>query len=256
MCRLISLAYPGPTNNVTKIVARDSFLGALDNNTFRVRILEREPPDLDTALNIAVRLEAFDGSHVDAEQHRSSLERSQRQKEHYSRVVREEDYRLPFLSATQPEASEERFFKRFGDSMQGYICQLTEGLRKEMKVEDQGEKVTNCNGRVANGRPVLNQEGERSPSQQLVHPKWKKKGPCYNCEEFGHRAKKCPLKEKARRTMTPSQHGNTVHRQQREPRVQIIDDNPRKRSTYLTVFWRGKQYNALLDTGCEVSVVG
>jgi len=56
--------------------------------------------------------------------------------------------------------------------------------------------------------------------------------------------------------MTPSQHGNTVHRQQREPRVQIIDDNPRKRSTYLTVFWRGKQYNALLDTGCEVSLVG
>ena len=29
-----------------------------------------------------------------------------------------------------------------------------------------------------------------------------------------------------------------------------------KKMTYLNIHWRGKQYNALLDTGCEVSVVG
>ena len=93
VARLISLAYPGPTNNVTKIVARDSFLDALNNNPFRVRILEKEPPDIDTALNIAVRLEAFDGHSACVEQQpQSSLEKSQRQKEHYSRVVTEEDY--------------------------------------------------------------------------------------------------------------------------------------------------------------------
>ena len=31
VARLISLAYPGPTNNVTKIVARDLFLDACEN---------------------------------------------------------------------------------------------------------------------------------------------------------------------------------------------------------------------------------
>jgi len=46
VCRLILLAYPGPTNNVINIVARDSFLHALDDNVFRVRILEKVPPDL------------------------------------------------------------------------------------------------------------------------------------------------------------------------------------------------------------------
>ena len=35
----------------------------------------------------------------------------------------------------------------------------------------------------------------------------------------------------------------------------MIDGNDSKKSTYLTIYWNGKQYNALLDTGCEVSVI-
>ena len=57
------LAYPGPTSEITNVIAQDSFLDALDNNVFRVRTLEKELPALDTTLKIAVRLEAFDGGH-------------------------------------------------------------------------------------------------------------------------------------------------------------------------------------------------
>ena len=42
---------------------------------------------------------------------------------------------------------------------------------------------------------------------------------------------------------------------QYEQRLQLIGQAAKK-STYLTVYWRGKQYNTLLDTGCERSVVG
>ena len=60
MCRLITLAYPGPATVLLDIVGRDAFLEALNNQTLRVRIIEHEPKNLDEALNVASRLEAFD----------------------------------------------------------------------------------------------------------------------------------------------------------------------------------------------------
>jgi len=56
------LAYPGQAGELCEIVARDSFLDALNDRPLRVRILEHEPQNLDEALNIACRLEAFDVS--------------------------------------------------------------------------------------------------------------------------------------------------------------------------------------------------
>ena len=36
----------------------------------------------------------------------------------------------------------------------------------------------------------------------------------------------------------------------------MIDSLDSQKSTYLAIEWAGKQYNALLDSGCEVSIVG
>ena len=58
--RLMSLAYPGEWFALSDIVGRDAFLEALDDQALRVRILEKEPKNLDDALNLASRLEAFD----------------------------------------------------------------------------------------------------------------------------------------------------------------------------------------------------
>jgi len=60
VCRLMSLAYSGPTSDFSNIVARDAFLEALGNSLLRIRILEKKPPDLATALKIAYRYKAFD----------------------------------------------------------------------------------------------------------------------------------------------------------------------------------------------------
>ena len=56
------MAYPGPTSELSNIVARDAFLKALDNSSLRVRILEKEPVNLGDALKLACTLEAFDKS--------------------------------------------------------------------------------------------------------------------------------------------------------------------------------------------------
>jgi hypothetical protein len=65
VCRLMSLAYPGQANELSDIVARDSFLEALDNHALRVRILDKDPKTLEDALSIACRLEAFEKADVD-----------------------------------------------------------------------------------------------------------------------------------------------------------------------------------------------
>ena len=55
----MSLAYPGESSALSDIVGRDAILEALDDQTLRVRILEKKPKNVDEAL-IASRLEAFD----------------------------------------------------------------------------------------------------------------------------------------------------------------------------------------------------
>ena len=55
VCCLMSLAYLGESSALSGIVGRDAFLEAL-----RVRNLEKESNNLDDALNLASRLEAFD----------------------------------------------------------------------------------------------------------------------------------------------------------------------------------------------------
>ena len=60
ICRLLVLAYPGPSNGTTAIVGRDAFLDALENQNLHVRILEREPKTLEEALSIASKLEAYE----------------------------------------------------------------------------------------------------------------------------------------------------------------------------------------------------
>jgi len=68
--RLVALAFPGQSGakpgSVYEIVARDSFLVAIDNPAIRRRILERDPPPdtLDAALTAAVKLEALDSTEM------------------------------------------------------------------------------------------------------------------------------------------------------------------------------------------------
>ena len=56
----MSLAYPGESSVISNIFGRDAFLEALDNQALRLRILEKDPNNLDDDLNLASRLEAFD----------------------------------------------------------------------------------------------------------------------------------------------------------------------------------------------------
>ena len=57
--RLMSLAYPGEKSGLAEHIARDAFLVALDDQEMELKIREREPVDLDSAVRLALRLEVF-----------------------------------------------------------------------------------------------------------------------------------------------------------------------------------------------------
>ena len=56
----MALAYPGPTSELSDVIAKDAFLDALDDSKLRREVLIQQPLNLDSALNMASRLEAHD----------------------------------------------------------------------------------------------------------------------------------------------------------------------------------------------------
>jgi len=119
----MSLAYPGPTSDLSNIVARDAFLEALGDNALRVRILEKEPPDLDSALKVACRLAAYDGgdsmADYHAPRHQPQAEKSPKKpSQKFNRQVREENGR----HSNRPR---EDMFQQFQEGLKDCLSQPT-----------------------------------------------------------------------------------------------------------------------------------
>ena len=57
--RLMALAYPGEKSSLSEHIARDAFLTALDDAEFELKVQEREPVDLDSAVKLAQRFEVY-----------------------------------------------------------------------------------------------------------------------------------------------------------------------------------------------------
>jgi hypothetical protein len=87
VCRLLALAYPGPTNSTTTLVGRDAFLDALNNPAMRIRILEKEPTTLEEALTLACRLEAYDRAATPAVHEERESDKDRGRVRHFRQVA-------------------------------------------------------------------------------------------------------------------------------------------------------------------------
>ena len=56
--KLMVLAYPGSQDRTTEVLARDSFLEALEDPELIVQVQAQNPPNLNSALRVAQRMEA------------------------------------------------------------------------------------------------------------------------------------------------------------------------------------------------------
>jgi len=57
------LAFPGPRNDASDVIGRDAFIDSLNDDTSSLKVRKREPPTLDDAAKIAMRLESYQTSH-------------------------------------------------------------------------------------------------------------------------------------------------------------------------------------------------
>jgi len=182
----------------------------------------------------------------------------------------------------------EDMFQQFQEGLKDCLSQMTaykiemENLRRNAHEEGNGkqhpssEKTTfplsygDHGGKAPPGGPKGgngNKSGHGSKSsgqgKSGGQGDWRDRGPCYKCGDVGHWIKNCPLNKKGGQDQlagqshegASSQHQQTSTGTQYEPQLQLIGQ-PMKKMTYLNIHWRGKQYNGLLDTGCEVSVEG
>jgi len=62
VCRLVALAYPASAPELSTHVAKESFIAALDDPSFQLKVMEREPKLIEEVLSIATRLEAYEAS--------------------------------------------------------------------------------------------------------------------------------------------------------------------------------------------------
>jgi len=66
---------------------------------------------------------------------------------------------------------------------------------KEIKVENQSKKVISHEAKKTVDRPLFKRGSEKSPRKQSPKAKWKEKGACHHCHEFGHYIRQCPARK-------------------------------------------------------------
>jgi hypothetical protein len=247
---LVSRAMPGHWSKSTDIYARDAFLTALDDDELRRRIMMACPPPetLSAVFDLAVRASAIDETfRQTAGRGDSWEERQPGRRQRFTRVLTNEtdcDY------GHSSEAVGRMEFQKMKDDQQKLMSELTAYRERLAKAESMlaarpSEPETTSNPSSASSRRPVEQREKKSTRSIGFDV-------CRRCGMKGHWARECPL------TVTASgQASGTASESTVRARANALTslNRPRVR-VYVQIVYQGQFYRALLDTGCDVSVIG
>jgi hypothetical protein len=276
ICRLLALAYPGPSNALMNLVGRDAFLDALDQSSLRIRILEKEPKTLEDALSLACRLEAYDRTaNVSLEPSDNDAEYTHKRNRHVRTVA------ATTASTTSPSTTEvalNDLTKQMSDLCKIFanngprIANGGMALTTEKSSSTMEHPSSMCQFWGQPSAPQVNLSatlpdasapwlsGHNSTNAQLtnnpIHSSVNssesyggrnknRKNRCYSCGESGHWKRECP-----RKSSMPSQNNGD------NARMGAISAQIRPAEIYVDASIEGKKVVCLLDTGCERSLIG
>lgn len=241
ICKLMALAYPGQSNELSDVIAKDSFLDALDDLKLRREILVQQPQNLDTALSIACRLEAYDKDPNDSRDMEGGPARG---KNRHVRVTKLDD-----TTPRNTISEAERLLAGRVDAIESKLdALLMQGINPPVQ--------PNFDNQPFNGPPPVTvgnlaeyqrayRHADRKPARFVA------RDVCRKCFQKGHWAKFCPQTRIAadQPTHTVPPYGNL--------RASKISDGSKRDSTavYLRIRVNGRPVYCLLDTGCEHSVI-
>jgi predicted aspartyl protease len=284
VCRLMNLAYNGHKDEIVETLARDYFLDALNSHSMKVRIMERNAKTIDEALRLAMRYEAYDNSDP-ARQVSHDANAFQPRNRYVRKVSNETNVKevnegvCPVVSKSSRQSVEERLDHK--------LAELERKLDSLVKINqpplyaNQVSNYGNCgaidgmpSGPVVYPTPVVSNSlpnnavcyngGLQNGYSSFQNRKRQKlsRDQCANCFAFGHWRYNCPVSNTEVKRLSEG-------REVEQTRVQMHSDasqsnarlySVKSRSGNAEVYLKGKIGNSstflLLDTGCEISVIG
>ena len=271
--RLMSLAYPGPTTELSEIVGRDAFLDALTDQTMRVRILEHGPTTLDEALRWACRIEAYaescgpnrvDKNDEDYRRNRPKYVRSAVNSDRTSDHEQQAELKGYLADLREAIESCRQEVREQRSQLENLRRQQTESERNLPRIPTQfnvdpigvnqprgganadadrrrpmtGERPLGPNGvgQLSRSRgPAMRSTDERRGMQEITAGQSFRRGRCFECGQEGHFAR--------------DHRSSTTDRSPTSARG--VTSKRTAADVYLRAQLGGKQVAVLLDTGCE-----
>jgi len=158
------------------------------------------------------------------------------------------EYRMQYgpYSVSQPGhlvGPTEQLDYALGSEMQPPVTASADASRLgSSRVDDAGPKADNSSSRSghSDSTPQAGEFAQRGTARG--------RGPCYRCGQQGHFARSCPKSSQETTSRAPDR--------KRSEKVQVVSGKSNQRDVYMPVKLFGKGAVALLDTGCDVSILG
>jgi len=234
---LVSLTHPSKGTDFTDHVGKEAFIRALDNGPLQLEVLKGEPTDLEGALNLATKYEAYKSSLVS----QGTLSKSSS----YASTSDDDDWskrRSRAVHAVQG-TSKDTESPLSASEVRDLLAQATKGIAAlavqsgETDKDKSGTKKSPSTKKNSGARST-GRGGSRRNSGRKQDPKV---DPCRNCGEVGHWARDCPKPKQPAKE--PAQ-ASAIS-------CQLVSPT----RVYVTAYVDGKLIQCLLDSGCERSII-
>jgi len=248
--RLMALAYPRLTVEAREEIACDHFTNALSDPDFALKVKERAPKTLDEALNVALRLEAWEKSvkHSREDEDRPDRPRQKARAAGQSVTFKEPPGPGPDAGIVELEAK---------------VTRLTEELKRLSEIPRPPKEATVTQGVPAQSPPVQKQRAEATVSagegpRPLMTQERNYRRPvtqnrashppesllCWGCGLPGHIRRDCPSNRPGISGILPNRLASRGSRD--------AQDNA---DVYIMMKLFGKEVPCLVDSGCDRTIV-
>jgi len=224
--RLTALALPDLEHRARETMACDYFIDALNDPNFALKVRERFPKDLDTALRVALQLEVWS---KDVDQ---STRRERRTREIAEPENKDEQTDMLKKQVVELQKQLAELKKDQSATLTKRVAELEARL-----TEAKSTAATAPAPNTALSRATIGATGQRPT--KFIPPR---NGTCWGCGDPGHWLWACPKLS------------NAEKRKLDRRKIRPIGEH--SSPVCITVKYRRRPIPALVDTGCDVTIAG